>query len=95
MWWVKNRLRIITVYTQLPNEKLDPDCSLTELVKEQIIHESCSVINLECVYMKDKNDGLRWRCKTNYPKQFQEETIVSEDGYPFYQQKAGIGPQYK
>lgn len=77
------------VCAQLPNEELDPNGSLTELVKAHMIHGPCGVINPECVCMKDKNDGLGRRCKANYPKQFQEETIVSEDGYPLYQQKAG------
>ncbi len=45
--------------------------------------------------MKDKNDGYGRRCKANYPKPFQEETVVSEDGYPLCQRKAEIGPRYE
>lgn len=60
-----------------------------------MIHGPCGVIDPECVCMKDKNDGYGRRCKANYPKQFQEETVVSEDGYPLYQRKAGVGPRYE
>lgn len=53
-----------------------------------MIHNPCSIIDLKYIYMKDKNDGYGWRCKTNYPKQFQKETIVLEDRYPFYATKS-------
>ena len=80
------------VLAQLPNEELDPNGSLAELVKKHMIHGPCSVIDQECVCMKDKNDGYGRLCQANYPKPFQEETVASEDGYPLYQRKAGVGP---
>lgn len=32
-------------------------------------------------------------CKAGYPKQFQEETSIQEDGYPLYRRQNGTGPR--
>lgn len=51
------------------------------------------VIEPEFVCMQDKNDGHGRRC-TYFHQKFQE-IVLSEDGWPFYQRKARIGPRYK
>lgn len=43
--------------------------------------------------MQDKNDIHGRRC-TYFHQKFQE-IVLSEDGWPFYQRKARIGPRYK
>lgn len=73
-----------TVWAELPSEIQDPDGILSELVKTHMIHGPCGHIDPECVCMKDKTDGRGRKCKAGYPKEFQEETSVQEDGYPLY-----------
>lgn len=82
-----------TVWAELPDEELDPTGSLTELVKTYMLHGPCGNIDPECVCMKDKNDGRGRRCKAGYPKHFQEETSIQEDGYPLYRRRNGTGPR--
>lgn len=78
---------------EFPDENLDPDGILSELVKTHMIHGPCGHIDPECVCMKDKNDGRERKCKAGYPKQFQEETSIQEDGYPLYRRRNGQGPR--
>lgn len=54
------------------------------MINAYIIHRSYDIINPEYIYIKDKNNGLRWWYKANYLKQFQEETIISKDRYLYY-----------
>ena len=67
---------------ELPDENLDPEGILSELVKTHMTHGPCGHIDPGCVCMKDKNDGRGRKCKAGYPKQFQEGTSIQEDGYP-------------
>lgn len=73
-----------TVWAELPDEILDPNATLSELVKTHMIYGLCGHIDPQCVYMKDKNVGRGRKGKADYPKQFQEETSVQEDGYLLY-----------
>lgn len=82
-----------TVWAKLPDEKLDLTGSLIKLVKTHILYSPCGNINPECICIKDKNDRHGQRCKASYPKQFQEETSIQEDGYLLYCSQNGTGPQ--
>ena len=70
IYYTKRNLINHIVWTKLPNEKLDPTGFLTKLVKTYMLYGPCGNIDLQCIYMKDKNDGHGQRCKAGYPKQF-------------------------
>lgn len=84
-----------TVWAELPDENLDPDGVLSELVKTHMIHGPCGHIGPECLCMNDKNDGRGKKCKAGYPKQFQEETSGPENEYPLNRRQNGQGPRYQ
>ena len=64
------------VSAKLPDATLYP--AARAVVERQMIHDSCAYNNqARCI-----QNG---RCSKGYPKQYSEETLVNEDGYPTYQ----------
>jgi Helitron helicase-like domain at N-terminus len=51
---------------------------LFRLVSEVMTHGPCGALNLNSPCMKDN------RCGKKFPKDFSDETIIGEDGYPKY-----------
>ena len=46
-----------------------------------MIYRPCGIFNLNASYIKDE------KCSKRYPRNFQENTIENEDGYPIYRQR--------
>ncbi|KAL3123191.1 hypothetical protein niasHT_010361 [Heterodera trifolii] len=73
------------ISARIPDKELVPD--LFDLVKRFMIHGPCGNLNPNCPCMEefvDKN-GMRGRkCSKGYPKAFQEETVVLENGLALY-----------
>jgi hypothetical protein len=70
------------IRAELPNRALDPDGSLTEVVKRFMVHGPCGTRNPNASCMQRKHPGAP--C---YPRGFCETTVVNEDGYPTYRRR--------
>ncbi|KAF1862140.1 hypothetical protein Lal_00026659 [Lupinus albus] len=64
------------IYTEIPNQNDDPE--LYNLVESHMIHGPCSSCNISYSCMKDAKFSWYFR------KQFQQSTIVYQDGYHVY-----------
>ncbi|XP_019451814.1 PREDICTED: uncharacterized protein LOC109353911 [Lupinus angustifolius] len=69
--------RIISA--EIPNPNDDPE--LYNLVKSNMIHGPCGSCNKSSPCMKGG------KCSRYFPKQFQQSTIVDQDGYPVYMRR--------
>ncbi|KAL7077514.1 hypothetical protein ACQ4LE_003091 [Meloidogyne hapla] len=64
----------------------DKDIELYDLVKKFMIHGPCGDLNPNCPCMEEKivNGKKIRKCSKGYPKLFQEETVVLENGLALY-----------
>ncbi|XP_066920787.1 uncharacterized protein [Clytia hemisphaerica] len=62
------------ICAQLP----DPEPVLYEIIKANMIHGPCGVLNNTCPCMKDGS------CSKGYPKSFNDATVMNVDGFPLY-----------
>lgn len=60
------------------------DPVLLQLVLKHHIHGPCGTLNPSSPCMKNG------KCSKDYPKQFQESTIIPENSYPLYRRRSGI-----
>ena len=67
------------ICAEIPDIELDP--LGYALVDEFMIHGSCGNDNKKCPCMKDD------KCSKNFPKSFQEETIVDDFGFTIYRRR--------
>jgi len=67
------------VSAELPNAKEHP--KLRQLVEKCMLHGPCGDLNPACVCMRDG------KCSKHYPKEFREETLWCENGYPQYRRR--------
>jgi hypothetical protein len=66
---------------------IDKDPELYDLIKRNMIHGPCGELNPESPCMeetRDSNGNMIRKCSKGYPKPFQEETIVLENGLALY-----------
>nr|CAD2182309.1 unnamed protein product [Meloidogyne enterolobii] len=72
------------ISARIPDKDIDKD--LFDLVKKFMIHGPCGDLNPNCLCMEEKEvDGKKIRiCSKGYPKPFQEETVVLENGQALY-----------
>jgi hypothetical protein len=59
----------------------DTDRLAYELVSEFMMHGPCGDANKSCACMKNN------KCSKNYPKDFQDETIIDEAGFTIYRRR--------
>ena len=84
--WLKGAHRIQpsryddVVCAEIPDPEADP--LLHGLVMEHMMHGPCGAINRKSPCMSDG------KCTKKYPRQFQQDTIVSEDGDPLYRRRS-------
>ena len=64
------------IHAYMPDKTEDP--KLYEIVTKNMVHGPCGPYKPDAMCMKDG------KCSKHYPKEFCEETIVKEDGYPEY-----------
>jgi hypothetical protein len=64
------------ISAQLPDPVTHP--KLFQLVEKLMIHGPCGELNSNLACMKDG------KCSKNYPKTFQEQSVLSENGYTLY-----------
>jgi hypothetical protein len=68
------------VSAEIPDPTIYP--KLHEIVSKNLIHGPCGSYNPRCVCMENG------RCKKNFPKDFCDETVNPEDGYPVYMRRS-------
>jgi hypothetical protein len=67
------------VSAEIPNPTTQPE--LAEVVKSTMIHGPCGILNPQSVCMAD---GM---CAKQFPKEFQANTSMPNDGYPLYRRR--------
>ncbi|XP_050887928.1 uncharacterized protein LOC127093069 [Lathyrus oleraceus] len=67
------------ISAEIPTEQ--DDKPLYDLVKTHMIHGPCGIANRSSPCMKDG------KCSKYFPKKFQPQTIVDQDGYPMYRRR--------
>ena len=67
------------ISAEIPNEVNDPQ--LYEIIKQCMIHGPCGIHNQQSVCMEN---GV---CTKGYPKEFNNETKLSVNGYPQYRRR--------
>lgn len=70
------------VYAEIPDPLREP--KLHEIVLRTMIHGPCGAVKPTNSCM-DQN-----KCTKNFPKQFQNETIIEVNGYPLYRRRPGV-----
>lgn len=75
------------ISAELPDPESDPDGQLTELVQATMIHGPCGLWAPYLPCIKDKKVKDSYSCIKGYPRQWQTETIIREDGYPLYRRR--------
>jgi hypothetical protein len=75
------------VRAELPDQALDPDGSLTEIVKKVMVHGPCGTERPNAPCMQKKHANARLTCSKHYPRDFSDTTVVNEDGYPTYRRR--------
>lgn len=75
------------VSAELPDPTLDPTGELTEIIKSCMVHGPCGAVKPNAPCMVAASDGGVPTCSKHYPRPFQSETVVKEDGYPLYRRR--------
>ena len=73
------------VRAELPDSRLDESGELSAVITSCMIHGSCGPLAPTSPCMQSSGTGTK-TCSKRYPKQFQLETRVQEDGYAVYRQ---------
>ena len=75
------------ICAELPSPEWDPDNILTKIVQHQLTHGPCGEANLNAPCMIPNPSGSGQICSKKFPKAFNAETVVNEDGYPVYRRR--------
>jgi hypothetical protein len=78
------------IRAELPNLQLDPDGSLTEIVKQIMVYGLYGPLKLNAVCMKKNHENGPFTCSKRFSKDFNEKTIISKDNYPEYRRRRMI-----
>ena len=77
--------RVISAELPLPED--DTDGSLTAVVEGMMTHGPCGADNPQATCMVTKQPGSPAVCSKKFPKDFREEMVVGENGYPQYRRR--------
>ncbi|CZT06983.1 uncharacterized protein RAG0_12554 [Rhynchosporium agropyri] len=75
------------VSAEIPDDATDPTGQLQEIVLTHMLHGSCGTDYLNNPCMTKKHPSSPLACSKRFPKAFQAETRVNEDGYPEYRRR--------
>ena len=79
------------VSAELPNPALDPSGVLCSVIRSNMVHGPCGTGYGSAACMQSKSVGLPKSCVKHFPKPWQNETVVQENGYPLYRRKKEEG----
>lgn len=77
------------ISAEIPSKKDEPE--LFEIITKRMVHGPCGDINPRSPCMVKDAHGIK-KCSKSFPKQFTEQTVVSEDGYPLYKRNRSSDP---
>ncbi|KAH0614326.1 uncharacterized protein H6S33_006212 [Morchella sextelata] len=75
------------VCAELPDPATDPTGELNAIIRSCMVHGPCGEANMRSPCMASKKNGGPTACSKRYPKAYQSETVVQEDGYPLYRRR--------
>jgi hypothetical protein len=78
------------IRAELPDRALNPNRSLTEIVKQVIVHGLCKLLKPRAICMKKAHANILLTYSKRFPKPFANETIVNNDGYPKYRRRRTV-----
>ena len=84
--WLRTEDKITTtaniekyISAEIPNKDDDPE--LYQIVTDHMMHGPCGVDNPSCPCTVD------FKCTKNFPKQFNETTVIDDNGYAIYRRR--------
>jgi hypothetical protein len=72
------------IRAELPDRALDPNRSLTEIVKQVMVYNLCGPLKPRAICMKKAYANAPLTCFKRFPKPFANKIIINNDGYPEY-----------
>jgi hypothetical protein len=78
------------IRAELPNRALNPNRSLTEIMKQVIIHGLYGSLKPNAIYMKKAHANASLTYSKQFPKPFANKTIVNSDNYPKYRRRRTV-----
>ena len=75
------------VCAELPDASIDPTGELCAIIQTAMVHGPCGNRNPQAPCMTSNGNSMTGSCSKRFPKQFQEETVLQEDGYPLYRRR--------
>jgi hypothetical protein len=75
------------IRAELPDRTLDPNKSLTEIVKQVMVHGLYKSLKPGAICMKKAYANVPLTCSKRFPKLFANKTIVNKNGYPKYRRR--------
>ena len=75
------------ISAELPIEEDSIGLELRGIIQSTMVHTHSAAGNGLALCMKDLNPTLVAKCHKGYPREFQEETTICENGYPTYRRR--------
>lgn len=75
------------ICAELPDPALDADGALRAIIESTMVHGPCGASDPTAPCMVPAKRGPAKVCNKNFPKAFQEETEMTQDGYPLYRRR--------
>ena len=72
------------VSAEIPDVTVNPD--LHAIITKHMVHGPCGPINENSPCMETTSDGKV--CGKDFPKEFQEHTVINANGYPLYRRRS-------
>jgi hypothetical protein len=78
------------IRAELPNRTLDPNRSLTEIVKQVMVHSLYKFLKPRAICIKKAHANALLTYFKRFPKPFANKTIINSDGYPEYRRRRTV-----
>ena len=76
------------VSAEFPDPQMDPTGQLTDLIRRTMVHGPCGDWTPQIACRRSNTGGRSRYCSKQYPRNWQEETFIKEDGYPLYRRRS-------
>ena len=75
------------ISAELPSANDPISEELRGIIQSTMVHTHCIGGNGQAMCMQGLNPLTTQTCRKGYPRQFQQETVITEDGYPLYRRR--------